>query len=393
MSQTYADIIIDISHSAIDRVFQYRIGDAWKEQVQVGSLVTVPFGKGNAHRHGYVIGITQTPSYEPDKIKEIVDVPQKGLPIEGKLIQLAAWMRETYGTTMNQALQTVMPVKQTVRKTAQKVEETTLPDTNWEFVTLNDEQQALVDAFAEDIQAGERHTYLLHGVTGSGKTEVYIQCIKEVIREGGQAIVLIPEISLTYQTLARFRKHFGTRVAFVNSKQSKGEKYEQFRKAKEGKVDVVIGPRSALFTPFPNLKLLVMDEEHDPAFKSDQAPRYHARDVAIKRAELEEASVILGSATPSIESYARAEAGQYRLWELKERPDGVQAQKIEVVDLREELRRGNRSIISRSLYEKIQERIERKEQMMLLSTAGDLTALYRAGHVVRQSNVQDVMWR
>ena len=185
MSQTYADIIIDISHSAIDRVFQYRIGDAWKEQVQVGSLVTVPFGKGNAHRHGYVIGITQTPSYEPDKIKEIVDVPQKGLPIEGKLIQLAAWMRETYGTTMNQALQTVMPVKQTVRKTAQKVEETTLPDTNWEFVTLNDEQQALVDAFAEDIQAGERHTYLLHGVTGSGKTEVYIQCIKEVIRESG----------------------------------------------------------------------------------------------------------------------------------------------------------------------------------------------------------------
>ena len=153
MSQTYADIIIDISHSAIDRVFQYRIGDAWKEQVQVGSLVTVPFGKGNTHRHGYVIGITQTPSYEPDKIKEIVDVPQKGLPIEGKLIQLAAWMRETYGTTMNQALQTVMPVKQTVRKTAQKVEETTLPDTNWEFVTLNDEQQALVDAFAEDIQA------------------------------------------------------------------------------------------------------------------------------------------------------------------------------------------------------------------------------------------------
>ena len=128
MSQTYADIIIDISHSAIDRVFQYRIGDAWKEQVQVGSLVTVPFGKGNAHRHCYVIGITQTPSYEPDKIKEIVDVPQKGLPIEGKLIQLAAWMRETYGTTMNQALQTVMPVKQMVRKTAQKVEETTLPD-------------------------------------------------------------------------------------------------------------------------------------------------------------------------------------------------------------------------------------------------------------------------
>ena len=268
-----------------------------------------------------------------------------------------------------------------------------MPDTNWEFVTLNDEQQALVDAFAEDIQAGERYTYLLHGVTGSGKTEVYIQCIKEVIREGGQAIVLIPEISLTYQTLARFRKHFGTRVAFVNSKQSKGEKYEQFRKAKEGEVDVVIGPRSALFTPFPNLKLLVMDEEHDPAFKSDQAPRYHARDVAIKRAELEEASVILGSATPSIESYARAEAGQYRLWELKERPDGVQAQKIEVVDLREELRRGNRSIISRSLYEKIQERLERKEQMMLFINRRGFNSFVSCRACGEAIKCQDVMWR
>ena len=365
MSQTYADIIIDISHSAIDRVFQYRIGEALESQVQIGSLVTVPFGKGNARRHGYVIGITETPSYEPDKIKEIVEVPQKGLPIEGKLIQLAAWMRETYGTTMNQALQTVMPVKQTVRKTAQKIEETVLSDKNWEFVTLNDAQQALVDAFAENYQNEVRKTYLLHGITGSGKTEVYIQCIKEVIRDGGQAIVLIPEISLTYQTLARFRKHFGTRVAFVNSKQSKGEKYEQFRRAKEGEADVVIGPRSALFTPFPNLKLIVIDEEHDAAFKSDQAPKYHARDVAMKRAELEEASVILGSATPSVESYAQAETGRYVLWELNSRPDGVKAQQIEVVDLRDELRKGNRSIISRNLYAKIQDRLAKKEQMML----------------------------
>ena len=365
MSQTYADIIIDISHSAIDRVFQYRIGEALESQVQIGSLVTVPFGKGNARRHGYVIGITDEPSYEPEKIKDILEVPQKGLPIEGKLIQLAAWMRETYGTTMNQALQTVMPVKQTVRKTAQKIEETVLSDKNWEFVTLNDAQQALVDAFAENYQNEVRKTYLLHGITGSGKTEVYIQCIKEVVRDGGQAIVLIPEISLTYQTLARFRKHFGMRVAFVNSKQSKGEKYEQFRRAKEGEVDVVIGPRTALFTPFPNLKLIVIDEEHDAAFKSDQAPKYHARDVAIKRAELEEASVILGSATPSVESYAQAETGRYVLWELNSRPDGVKAQQIEVVDLRDELRKGNRSIISRSLYAKIQDRLAKKEQMML----------------------------
>ena len=206
MSQKYADIIIDISHSAIDRVFQYRISEALAEQVHVGSLVTVPFGKGNTRRHGYVIAITDTTSYEKDRIKEILDVPDKAVPIEGKLIQLAAWLKETYGVTMNRALQTVMPVKQTVRKTAQKVEETRLSEDQWAFVTLNDGQQALVDEFRENYQSKNRRPYLLHGVTGSGKTEVYIQCIKEVIRDGGQAIVLIPEISLTYQTVARFRK-------------------------------------------------------------------------------------------------------------------------------------------------------------------------------------------
>ena len=365
MSQKYADIIIDISHSAIERVFQYRIPDAIVDRVEIGSLVKVPFGRGDACRHGYVIGITEVPSYDVDKIKEILDVPQKGIPIEGKLIQLAAWMRETYGVTMNRALQTVMPVKQTVRKTAQKIEETKLSEDQWPCVKLSEQQQVLVDAFADDFQRDICQTYLLHGVTGSGKTEVYIQCIKEVIRAGGQAIVLIPEISLTYQTVARFRKHFGSRVAFVNSKQSKGEKYEQFKKAKEQEVDVIIGPRSALFTPCANLKLLVIDEEHDSAFKSDQSPKYHARDVAIERAKLEHASVILGSATPSIESYARAKKGEYTLWELPERPDGMQTQTIEIVDLREELRLGNRSIISKSLYDKIADRLEKKEQMML----------------------------
>ena len=365
MSQTYADIIIDISHSAIDRVFQYRIGDAWKEQVQVGSLVTVPFGEGNAHRHGYVIGITQTPSYEPDKIKEIVDVPQKGLPIEGKLIQLAAWMRETYGTTMNQALQTVMPVKQTVRKTAQKVEETTLPDTNWEFVTLNDEQQALVDAFAEDIQAGERHTYLLHGVTGSGKTEVYIQCIKEVIREGGQAIVLIPEIALTYQTVMRFFARFGNRVSIINSRLSNGERYDQFERAKNGDIDIMIGPRSALFTPFSNLGLIIIDEEHENSYKSESVPRYHAREVAIEYARMSDAIVVLGSATPSVDSYYKAKTGVYRLLELDKRVDDRPLPKCEVVDLRQELREGNRSILSTRLQELMEERLLNGQQTML----------------------------
>lgn len=365
MSQKYADIIIDISHSAIDRVFQYRIPETLLSQVQIGCLVTVPFGNHNSARHGYVIGITETPSYDVERIKEIMDVPKKSLAIEGKLIQLAAWMREAYGTTMNQALQTVMPVKRTVRKTAQKVEEPELSIHRETPVVLNARQQQLVDEFIRDYHADRHNTYLLHGITGSGKTEVYINCIKEIIKDGGQAIILIPEISLTLQTVARFREHFGSRVAFVNSKQSKGEKYEQFRKAREKEVDVVIGPRSALFTPCSDLKLIVVDEEHDSAFKSEQSPKYHARDVAMRRAELEGASVILGSATPSVESYAKAEKGIYRLWELDIRPEGSVLPEVSVVDLREELRLGNRSIISKRLYDEIAERLEKKEQMML----------------------------
>ena len=365
MSQQYADIIIDISHSAIDRVFQYRIPDVLLEKVQVGSLVEVPFGTHNAKRQGYVIAITKTPSYDAAMIKEIYGIAEKSIPMEGKLIQLAAWMKETYGTTMNCALQTVMPVKQTVRRTQQKTQVEELEIEKPPVVSLSEEQRKLVDAFVNDYRQGKHKTYLLHGITGSGKTEVYIHCMKEVIAHQGQAILLIPEIALTYQTVARFKQHFGARVAFVHSKQSKGEKYETFRKAKEQEVDVVIGPRSALFTPCSNLQLIMIDEEHDVAFKSEHSPKYHARDVAIKRAELEGAGVILGSATPSVESYAKAKQGMYELWRLTHRPDGAMLPQVHVIDLREELRKGNRSIISRDLYMRIQDRLEKKEQIML----------------------------
>lgn len=365
MSQKYADIIIDISHSAIDRVYQYRIPDTLVDMLQVGMLVSVPFGKGNAMRQGYVIGITETPSFDVELIKEVQGIPEKALPIEGKLIRLAAWMRETYGSTMNRALQTVMPVKQAVRKTAQKVEVQELSIGKAPVLELNEEQRQAVDAFAQDFAASNYQTYLLHGVTGSGKTEVYIACMKEVIRQGGQAILLIPEIALTPQNVARLRQHFDDRVAFVHSKQSKGEKYQQFERVRGREVDVMIGPRSALFAPFPNLKLIILDEEHDSSYKSDSTPKYHARDVAVARARLEGASVILGSATPSMESYHKAMLGEYKLWKLTKRPDNSCLSTVSVVDLREELRRGNRSIISYELHRGIEDRLAKKEQIML----------------------------
>lgn len=364
MSPKYADIIIDISHEAIDRPFQYKIPDELIDSVGIGTQVMVPFGRYNSRRTGYVIALTETPSYDESRIKVIEAVTDKGLQIEGKLIRLAAWMHETYGSTMINALKTVMPVREKIKKGS--VAETIRYDIDKAPVlTLNHAQQKLVDEFTEDCHACRRRTYLLHGVTGSGKTEVYIGCIREVIKNGGQAIVLIPEIGLTYQNVARFEQHFGDRVALMHSRLSKGEKYEIMQKAKKHEVDVIIGPRSALFAPCDRLGLIIVDEEHDSAYKSDLPPKYHARETAIERADLEDASVILGSATPTVESYAFAGLGIYRLWELKDRPDGMELPTVSVVDLRQELHHGNRSIISEKLRELIEDRLSKHEQIML----------------------------
>ncbi len=365
MSQKYADIIIDISHEAIDRTFQYIIPEDLDDKLEVGMQVSVPFGQGNRHRKGYVINITDNPSFDLDKMKYISGLPGKSLQIEGKLIKLAAWMKNKYGSTMINCLKTVMPVKEQIRKTAARVQETDYSIDKLPVEELSEAQLALIDDFARDTDDGEYKTYLLHGVTGSGKTEVYIECIKTVIREERQAILLIPEIALTYQNVARFKQHFGDRIAIINSRQSKGEKYREFMRAKAHEVDVIIGPRSALFTPCDNLGLIIIDEEHEQSYKSDQTPKYHAREVALERARLENASVILGSATPSIESYCQAKLGVYKLWELLERPEGSELSTVSIVDLREELKLGNRSIISKKLHDLIEDRLAKREQIML----------------------------
>ena len=365
MLKKYADIIIDISHEAIDRTFQYIIPENLQGELEVGMQVVVPFGQGNRRRKGFVINITDEAEYAPDKMKEISEIADKGLKMEGKLIKLAGWLRTNYGSTMINAINTVMPVRETVRKTKQKVSEDPVEILKEPVTTLTDAQKNLVEEFENDQQAGKQNIYLIHGVTGSGKTEVYIQCIKNVIRQGRQAILLVPEIALTYQSVARFRQHFGDRIGVINSKQSKGEKCQVFMKAKDGELDVIIGPRSALFAPCRNLGLIVIDEEHDGAYKSDQTPKYHARDVAVKRAEIESAALIMGSATPTLESYTLAKQGIYRLWELPARPGQMELSETSVVDMRTELRQGNRSIVSRQLYELMADRLQKKEQIML----------------------------
>ena len=232
-------------------------------------------------------------------------------------------------------------------------------------VNLSDEQKKIVDDVNADLQKGERNTYLIHGITGSGKTEVYMRLIEDRLKEGKQAILLIPEIALTYQNLMRFYARFNDSVSVIHSKMTAGERYDQFLRVKEGKVKIMIGPRSALFTPFENLGIIIIDEEHESSYKADNMPKYHAREVAAKLAELSDSILVLGSATPSIDSYYRAQTGEYKLYKLNRRLTGNTLPTVYVEDMREELKEGNRSVFSRRLHSLIEDRLDKHEQIML----------------------------
>lgn len=434
---TYANVIIDISHEKVDRPFQYRIPDSLKEKLAVGMCVQIPFGTGNRKRKGYVIEITGKNEYPEEKIKEIDGIITDNLPAEADAIRLAAWMRQTYGSTMIAALKTVLPVKRAVKAVEKKklrrslsAEELTSllgecmrkhqnakvrvlqellteEELPYELVTgklhvsaatlnslvnqgaitiesessyrnpvslnvtaqsgpeLSEEQRYIKEQILSDYDKNIRNTYLIHGITGSGKTLVYLALIEEMIKRGKQCIVLIPEIALTYQTLLRFYKRFGERVSVMNSSLSQGERFDQCERARKGEIDVMIGPRSALFVPFPSLGMIVIDEEHEGSYISENAPRYHARETAEYIASLKKASLVLGSATPSLEAYYKAKKGEYRLFTMKNRKNGGELANVRIVDLRQELRKGNRSIFSSDLQELIRDRLGKKQQIML----------------------------
>ena len=433
----YADVIIDITHEKVDKVFQYEIPEVLEPVLKVGMEVLVPFGKGNREKNGYIVGFSETCDYEKTKLKKILRPVQKSVGVESHLVALAAWMKAHYGGTMIQALKTVLPIKKEEQAKEERIirriiseEEgkerlefylhknqkararlmaALLDDAEIEYALISrklnitlpvvkaleeqgvleivsrqvyrnpvkernfkqkeliytEEQRAAIDTFCEDYDKEKYGTYLVYGVTGSGKTEVYMEMIQKVVAAGRQAIVLIPEIALTYQTVMRFYRKFGDRVSIMNSRLSAGERYDQMMRAKEGKLDVMIGPRSALFTPFPDLGLIVIDEEHESAYKREQVPRYHARETAIERARLEHASVVLGSATPSMEAFYRCEKGEYRLLKLERRVTNRQLPSVYIADMREELKNGNKSILSDRLKMLMEQRLDEKQQIML----------------------------
>lgn len=439
----YADVIVDISIDSLDKSYQYRIPDGWEEKVTAGMPVMIPFGRGNRQIKGYIVGLTHEPKVEESKIKCVTQLISKGITASEQLLELAYWMKDRYGSTMNEAIKTVLPVKRKIKEVESRkivlkldnerakavyvelknkknaaarirllqelikygsidyqlaknklnismqtinslsaqgvvsVETTRVyrnPVKQYEErdlgVTLNAEQQAAVDGITDDYKAGKRNTYLIHGVTGSGKTEVYMAIMEQVIKDGKQVIMLIPEIALTYQTVMRFYKRFGDRISILNSRMSAGERYDQYERAKNGDIDIVIGPRSALFIPFENLGLIVMDEEHEGSYKSEMPPKYHARETAEKRAELADAILVLGSATPSLETYYRTTSDYQNgdrivRYELNQRTGTYGLPEVDIVDMRDEFKQKNYSMFSRLLGDKIRERLEKHEQIML----------------------------
>ena len=434
----YADVIVDISHEKLDRSFQYLVPREMEDEIHVGMVAAIPFGNGNKERKGYVTGLSGEPKYDPAKIKSLLRLCSGEETTESRLVSLAAWMKERYGSTMAQALKTVLPVREKIRhkekrllylrvsreqaeqeasrmkksrcrararvlrallekepldctKAAKELgmtssvlkplleqelveirqdevyripaEEVSVPVE--EHSVLSDAQKEALDEILAEWENSSARPVLLHGVTGSGKTQVYMKLIEKVISSGRQVIVLIPEIALTYQTVRRFTGWFGDKVSVLNSRMSPGERYDQFRRARQGGIQIMVGPRSALFTPFSRLGLIIVDEEHEPTYKSENSPRYHAGEVAVRRGEMENARVVLGSATPSLEAYTKARQGEYLLVKLTERYRDRPLPEVSVVDLRKELKSGNRSVLSRKLQEAVQHRLERREQAML----------------------------
>ena len=261
-----------------------------------------------------------------------------------------------------------MDVQQLIVRTEGRIARSTepLPLGNEPPKALNAEQLAAVNGILQEFRSPQRRPAVLFGITGSGKTEVYMELIRRTMDAGRQAILLIPEISLTYQNLSRFTRVFGDRVGIVHSKLSAGEKYECFERARKGEISVMIGPRSALFAPFPALGMIIVDEEHEGAYISDSAPRYNAVEAAVKRGELAGAGVVLGSATPSVHTFNTAMDRKYAIFLLKHRAAaGSSLPHVDIIDMREELKEGNKGMFSRKLEDGIRERLEKKEQIML----------------------------
>ena len=385
MEQIFANIIVDAT--TLNKSFIFKVSDELKGKIKRGDKVVFPFGRGNNDKEGFVLELLTLDElkekrfYKEDryfKSKDAIDNLKsiKGLA-KGKiaasdiLLKIAIFICKEYAAPISLCVNAVLPVKKEIKKNTRQrdvIDNYVVADhaiDNDYNAILNDEQREIADNIISEHKKNEFDEHLIYGVTGSGKTEVYIKVVEEVLREGKKAIIMIPEIALTHQTVIRLKQKFDKNIAIIHSRMSKGEKYIQYKKCEDNEVDILVGPRSALFAPFENLGVVVIDEVDDMAYKSDTTPRYDTLTVARYRCSEEKATLITLSATPSIKIYHEAkESGRIHLHRLSKRASGDMPKAI-LVDMREEYKNGNKTIFSKTLIDKIKERLDNKEQIML----------------------------
>ena len=424
----YAEIILNSEAIEIDRPFTYKVPLDMEEKVKVGQIVKVPFGVRSKPVEGFILDLKAEEEMKVSfKMKNILSVENEEPVITEDDLKLINFLREEYLCKYIDAIRLLIPVGilkgaksksrnvivfiddnlekiknkdgyietiDFIKKNTGKYTKTELSKEHglsiyklnklMEHGLIKSEEEIVFryntreynkdvqknltaeqSMAIKEIEESEENLILLKGVTGSGKTEVYMRIVEKTLKEGKSAIVLVPEIALTPQMIERFKGRFGSNVALFHSKLSDGERFDEWYRVKEGKASLIIGARSAIFLPAKNLGLIIIDEEHENTYKSDQNPKYQTKEVAEYIAKLKGCKVILGSATPTIESYYRAISGEMKLVELNHRVDNKPMPEMMLVDMREELRSGNKSLFSRRLYASMKEKLEKGEQIIL----------------------------
>ena len=363
----YANLVIDNKSDQTDQLYTYGV----KDDAKIGSKVYVPFARSRNLREAYVVETDEHSGDGLGKRLRYIEKVDDDVSLSEEMIRTALWMKKRYICRLIDAVNCFTPVGEKARRGQRKnpfAEEKGEPSSVKEL-TL--QQAQILQRIGEAAKAKTHRRFLLHGVTGSGKTEIYIRAAQQVLEQGRNVIVLVPEIALTGQIIDRFIGRFGSgKVAVLHSKLSLGERYDQWKKVRDGcdgDGQIVIGARSAVFAPLENIGLIVIDEEHETTYKSDHTPKYDTIEVALKRVQDKDNNgiLLLGSATPSVVSYQRAQEGIYELLELTERYNKVVLPEVSIVDMREELKRGNRSIISSELCSKMKDTLEAGRQVIL----------------------------
>lgn len=359
----YLDVVVENKGKHTDSLFTYRAPDTM--QLKIGDKVWVPFGKGNKTKAGFVHAFVQDPGCPPDKVKDVAGVDADS-SLNPEIMKTAAWMKQRYAITYSDAIRCFCVKGKPPKEGKEKEPYRDLTAKDQPPAALTTEQEAAVKRLRQAIEDAKHEIFLLHGVTASGKTEVYMEAIAKCLALGKTAIMLVPEIALTNQIVQRFIGRFGkAQIAVLHSRLTPRERYDEWHRIRRGEARIVIGARMGVFAPADEIGLVIMDEEHEATYKSDMTPKYDTVEVAAKRLQTTGGVLLLGSATPSVVSYERAKEGTYQLLTLSHRYNQNPLPEVEIIDMRKELREGNTGIFSRRLYETAVRTLQRGQQVIL----------------------------